>query len=267
MAYASDVGKTSNTMKYIDIIKRLTFVKSMSSYVKLHNWRHFIREFNNFRKLTVNKSKRFSLEWRDLYPCFGDNTASTNFDRHYVYHTAWAARILAVTKPEFHVDISSSLHFSTIVSAFIPVKFYDYRPVDLKLSQLTTEHADLVSLPFDDFSIQSISCMHVVEHVGLGRYGDPLDPDGDLKAIGELQRVLAAGGSLLFAVPIGRPKIMFNAHRIYAYEQILRYFREMQLKEFALIPDGPDSSGIIYDASQELANAQDYGCGCFWFTK
>ena len=239
----------------------------MSSYVKLHNWRNFIHEFNNFRKLSLNKRTRFSLESRDIYPCLGDKTASSNFDRHYVYHTAWAARILAVTKPEFHVDISSSLHFSTVVSAFIPVQFYDYRPVDLELSQLTTEHADLASLPFDDSSIQSISCMHVVEHVGLGRYGEPLDPEGDLKAIAELQRVLAAGGSLLFVVPIGRPKIMFNAHRIYAYEQILRYFREMHLEEFALIPNRPDSSGIISAASQELADAQDYGCGCFWFKK
>jgi len=254
-------------MKYIDIIKRLSFVKGMSGYVKLYTWRHFIREFNNFRKLSVNTKNRFSLESRDIYPCLGDKTPSTNFDRHYVYHTGWAARILALTKPEFHVDISSSLHFCTVVSAFIPVKFFDYRPVDLQLSQLTTDHADLLSLPFNDSSIQSISCMHVVEHIGLGRYGDPLDPDGDLKAIGELQRVLAKGGSLLFVVPIGRSKIMFNAHRIYAYEQILRYFREIHLEEFALIPDKPDSSGVIYDASQELADAQDYGCGCFWFKK
>jgi SAM-dependent methyltransferase len=154
-----------------------------------------------------------------------------------------------------------------VVSAFIPVKFYDYRPVDLQLNQLSTEYADLTSLPFEDESIQSISCMHVVEHVGFGRYGDTLDPDGDLRAMGELQRVLADGGSLLFVVPVGRPRIMFNAHRIYSYEQILRYFSEIHLEEFALIPDRSDSRGIIYDASQELADAQDYGCGCFWFKK
>jgi hypothetical protein len=109
--------------------------------------------------------------------------------------------------------------------------------------------------------------MHVVEHVGLGRYGDSLNPAGDLKAMTELQRVIAPGGSLLLVVPVGKPKIMFNAHRIYSYEQILRYFSEIHLEEFALIPDRSDSRGIIYDASQELADAQDYGCGCFWFKK
>jgi SAM-dependent methyltransferase len=165
------------------------------------------------------------------------------------------------------VDISSSLHFCTVVSAFIPVKFYDFRPADLKLSQLATDRADLFSLPFEDSSVHSLSCMHVVEHVGLGRYGDSLNPNGDLEAIGELQRVLATGGSLLFVVPVGKPRIMFDAHRIYSYEQILRYFQGIRLEEFALIPDSSDPSGIIYNASKEIADTQRYGCGCFWFKK
>jgi SAM-dependent methyltransferase len=254
-------------MKYVEIIKRLSFVRAMPAYIKLSNWRHFIGNFRNFRKLSAGREKRFNLNWKDIYPCLGDRTPETSFERDYVYHVGWAARILADLKPEFHVDISSSLYFCSVVSAFIPVKFYDFRPAALKLSHLSTDHADLVSLPFEDRSIHSLSCMHVVEHVGLGRYGDTLNPDGDLQAIGELQRVLATGGSLLFVVPVGRPKIMFDAHRIYSYKQILRYFGEIRLEKFALIPDRSDSSGIIYDASQELADAQDYGCGCFWFKK
>lgn len=254
-------------MKYIDIIKRLSFVRAMPAYIKLSNWRHFIGNFRNFRKLSADREKRFTLKWKDIYPCLGDRTPETSFDKHYVNHVGWAARILALTKPEFHVDISSSLHFCTVVSAFIPVKFYDYRPVDLQLSQLSTDRADLVSLPFEDNSVHSLSCMHVVEHVGLGRYGDSLNPNGDLEAIGELQRVLATGGSLLFVVPVGKPRIMFDAHRIYSYEQILRYFQEIRLEEFALIPDSSDPSGIIYNASKEIADAQRYGCGCFWFKK
>ena len=107
--------------------------------------------------------------------------------------------------------------------------------------------------------------MHVVEHVGLGRYGDPLDPDGDLKAMAELQRVLAAGGSLLFVVPVGKPKIMFNAHRIYSYEQILSYFNELELKQFALIPDDSRDKGIIQNATSELANAQNMAVAAFGF--
>jgi SAM-dependent methyltransferase len=192
-----------------------------------------------------------------------DNTPNTAFDRHYVFHLAWAARILAKTRPEFHIDLSSSLYFCTMLSAFIPVKFYDYRPPHLQLNGLSSGAVDLVKLPFEDRSVHSVSCMHVVEHVGLGRYGDPLDPEGDRTAIEELKRVLAPGGLLLFVVPIGQPKIMFNAHRIYSYSQIEEYFRDLAIEEFALIPDAPAAGGLIHRAPKDLADAQRYGCGCF----
>jgi len=202
-----------------------------------------------------------------MYPCLYDNTSETGFDRHYIYHPAWAARIIANNRPEFHVDISSALHFCALVSAFVPVKFYDYRPAGINLSGLDCKAADLLSLPFPSGSIMSLSCMHVVEHVGLGRYGDPLDPDGDLKATAELKRVLAPGGSLLFVIPVGRPKIAFNAHRIYSYDQVISCFSELKLQEFALIPDNPDEVGLVRQATRELADMQIYGCGCFWFKK
>jgi SAM-dependent methyltransferase len=228
---------------------------------------HFFKDFINFKKQLINTPVRFVFRWQDRYPCLNDRSSTTGFDAHYIYHPAWAARILAHAKPVFHVDISSSLHFCSMISAFIPVKFYDYRPADLHLSGLTCDAADLLALPFDDRSLKSLSCMHVIEHVGLGRYGDPLDPDGDLKAISELKRVLAPGGNLLFVVPIGNPKIMFNAHRIYSYEQIVTYFSELELKEFSLIPDDPKDNGLVCNVSKEMANIQTYGCGCFWFSR
>lgn len=111
--------------------------------------------------------------------------------------------------------------------------------------------------------------MHTVEHVGLGRYGDALDYDGDLVAMRELQRVLAPGGSLLFVVPVGKPQVLFNAHRIYSYSQIVETFDQLRLVEFSLIPDRDQAGriGIVKDATEELVNQQHYGCGCFWFKK
>ena len=96
--------------------------------------------------------------------------------------------------------------------------------------------------------------MHTVEHVGLGRYGDPIDPDGDLKAIKELKRVkLQKMGSLLFfVVPIGgTSKIEFNAHRIYSYNQVISYFEEFELREFSLIPENGKGSGLIRNANPQ----------------
>lgn len=227
----------------------------------------FEKEFSDFKIKSKRTTQRFNLDEKDFIPCFDDKTSETIFDTHYIYHPAWAARIVKQINPEFHIDISSTLHFCSILSAFIPVKFYDYRPAKLNLSHLESDNADLTQLHFSDNSISSLSCMHTIEHIGLGRYGDPFDYDGDLKAATELTRVLTSGGNLLIVVPVGKPKIMFNAHRIYSYNQVLDMFKNMQLMEFSLITDDALSIGMTFNASKELADQQKYGCGCFWFKK
>ena len=229
----------------------------------------FRSDFDAFGGMLRASGRRFEFDWDDRRPCTDDRTASTGFDRHYVYHTAWAARVLARLRPVEHVDVASSLYFAAIASAFVPVRYYEYRPVDLHLSNLACDAADLTCLPFADRSVASLSCMHVVEHVGLGRYGDPLDVDGDLRAMGELARVLAPGGSLLFVVPVGRPRVQFNAHRIYGFDQVIEAFAGLGLAEFALVPDRDDRDGssLIDNATKEQADRQRYGCGCFWFRR
>jgi hypothetical protein len=262
-------GSTADGAYVKEFFKQISLIRTAYRKIKwLFSFYHFVFEFFRFRNMAQKCSHRFRVDWSDRYPCLTDRTTTTSFDRHYIYHPAWAARVLAQTRPLLHIDISSSLNFCTTVSAFIPVRFYDYRPAELGLSDLESAHADLLALPFADNSVASLSCMHVVEHVGLGRYGDQLDPDGDLKAITELRRVLAKGGDLLLVVPVGNPaRVMFNAHRIYGYDQIIEYFNELELLEFALIPDSPEQGGLLRNASKQQADRQSYGCGCFWFRK
>lgn len=225
----------------------------------------FQREFEEYKSLVADD--RHQVAWEDRYPCLTDRTNNTEFDRHYIFHTAWAARVLANLKPTKHVDIGSSLYFIANVPAFVPVAFYDYRPAELNLHNVTTHKGSLDALPFEDQSIESLSCMHVVEHVGLGRYGDPIDPQGDKRAMSELQRVVAVGGSLLFVTPVGKPKVCFNAHRVYGFDQVLDCFPELELEQFSLIPDSPDDGGLILEADPSLVATQSYGCGCFWLRR
>jgi hypothetical protein len=235
-------------------IRKLVF--SIPAYIM------FFSDLFHFSK----KDTRYKVRIKDLYPCLYDNTQFTGFDRHYIYHPAWAARVLSKTKPSLHVDISSSLHFCSIVSAFIPIDFYDFRPAKLGLSSLNSKEANLTELHFPNNSIKSLSCMHTIEHIGLGRYGDPIDPNGDIKAISELKRVLSIDGDLLFVVPIGQSKLMYNAHRIYTYDEIIDFFIDFQLMDFSLVPDDK-SLGFINNTNKEIADKQEYGCGCFWFKK
>ena len=222
----------------------------------------FYKDFLKFKEL--DKSENLSCTWDNIYPCLNDNTENTSFDAHYIYHPAWAARTVREINPKKHVDLSSTLAFCTMLSAFITTEFYDYRPADLKLDNLLSAKADLTNLFFETNSIESLSCMHTVEHVGLGRYGDPLDPEGDIKAINELKRVVKPNGSLLFVVPVGKPKIAFNAHRIYDPQMILDAFKGFKLKNFALIDD---QNSFLENAALDEAALQNYGCGCFWFVK
>ena len=248
------------------IVRRLVPRSLRRSIITTRLKRKYVRDFSAFNRIAEQTGRDQAL-WKDRRPELFDNTGTTVFDAHYIYHPAWAARIVKRIAPAVHVDISSTLAFSSMLSAFIPVRYYDYRPANLTLSDLESGRADLTSLPFTDNSIESLSCMHTIEHIGLGRYGDPLDPSGDLKAIAELQRVLAKGGNLLFVVPIGKPRINFNAHRVYAYEEIVNYFKDFTLVDFSLVPDNGIDIGLIPNASKEAADAQTYGCGCFWFSK
>ena len=109
--------------------------------------------------------------------------------------------------------------------------------------------------------------MHVIEHIGLGRYGDPIDPTGDIKAISELIRILAPKGRLFFVVPIGKSRIEFNAHRIYDKAQILTLFSKLNILDFTLIPDCGKDGGLVKNPPESLLSKQVTACGCFLFEK
>lgn len=181
----------------------------------------------------------------------------------YLMHTGWAARVLASSRPRFHVDIGGLSYFAAIASAIVPFRYYDFRYIQIPLPGVTVGQADLTKLAFKDDEIKSLSCMHVMEHVGLGRYGDPLDVQGDLKAASELGRVVATGGQLLMVLPVGQPKVVFNAHRIYSYEQVLEMFPAFRVKEFTLVSPPHYIPNADPDRVRHLAE----GAGCFWLIK
>jgi hypothetical protein len=252
--------------KVYNFISKIPFaIHLYKSYLTHIEQIEFYKEFSRF-KILLDKSKRydFTVLWKDRYPILYERTSTTSFDTHYVYHTAWAARKLIENNITQHVDISSSLYFVSIVSAFIPIQFYDYRPVKINLNHLSTGQADLTKLQFDNNSIFSLSCMHVVEHIGLGRYGDPLDPEGDIKAINELCRVVIPSGFLLFVVPIGKPRICFNAHRIYDPVQVIQYFSSMEIREFSCVTD---SGELKINVDPRKFKTQNCACGMYLLQK
>lgn len=196
------------------------------------------------------------------FPQLWDKTTATPVDAHYALQGPWVFRRLLEHAPSSHVDVGSSLMYLGFFSAVVPTTFVDIRPAHLDVPNLRCEAGDILGLPYADGSLHSVSCLHVLEHIGLGRYGDPIDPAGHLKGLAELRRVLAPGGHLYLSVPVGRPTVYFNAHRVFDPETIRRAARPLQLAEFSLISD---DGRLIEQCDLTLAQQQSYGCGLFHF--
>ncbi len=200
----------------------------------------------------------------DSYPCLGDWTSSTPFDAHYFFQGAWLARRIAARRPAEHIDIGSSAQTIAVLSALTNVVHIDYRPLRASLPGLRCMAGDILDLPLGDASAKSLSSLHVIEHIGLGRYGDAIDPRGSEKAAAQLARVLAPGGHLYLSVPVGRERTCFNAHRVFAPETILRMFAGLRLEAFSLV----DDAGAFDEAARpEAARRLEYGCGMFEFSR
>lgn len=223
----------------------------------------YLRYFADWRRYS-SMPKAEIIRLVDTYPQLHDRTSVTPFDAHYFYANGWAMRRIVATSPHLHVDVGSQTIFANLLGAVVPVILVDYRPLKARLVGLQCIGGNLLTPPFADRSIPSLSCLHVMEHIGLGRYGDALDPGGTRKAAHELARVLAPGGNLFLATPVGQRRLCFNAHRIHAAETIREMMAELELVEFSGVSDeGRYVERVSLRAFQDC----QYACGFFWFTR
>jgi len=226
---------------------------------------------------------RLFLDWRrylaaggqaamaDFYPCLFDRVSSTSTDPHYFYQAAWAFREIMGQAPRQHVDIGSDVRFVGMLSQAIPLTFVDIRPLLMELPGLECRAGSVLSLPYPDGVVHSLSCLHVIEHIGLGRYGDPLDPQGTAKACRELVRVLAPGGRLYLSAPVGRARVQFNGQRVQSVQEVLDSFPAVSLVEMAMVdPLGRFLPAVDPQRADMLACQQgglDFALGCFVFER
>jgi SAM-dependent methyltransferase len=172
---------------------------------------------------------------------------------------------LTCFRPTEHHDFGSRLDgFVAQATLICPVFYWDIRVPNFQLPDLTFCEASLLKLPIGNGTISSISCLHVVEHIGLGRYGDLIDPDGAEKALRELERILAPGGQLLLSMPVGRERVEFNAERVWDPLKPLKLFSDLKLLEFSAVNDHGE---FIPDTAPDSFVSARYSCGLYRFTK
>jgi len=181
----------------------------------------FRGEYGRFRRLN-SANAAFALAGADIIPCLTDRTSSTPVEPIYFVQDTWFAGRLAQLGPAVHVDVGSSAKTMALVAQFVPVTMVDIRPVELPAADFSFVKGSILALPFADESIASLSSLCVIEHIGLGRYGDEPDPFGSEKAWRELVRVLAPGGDFYVSVPVDSVnRIYFNAHRAFTRDCVL----------------------------------------------
>ena len=229
-------------------------ILSFPRYIK------FLKDWKKYRKIPNAES----INIKNIYPCIHDNTSSTPLDSHYFYQDIWAFKHILQSNTKQHVDIGSRLIYVGMLSTITEVTFIDIRPLNANLKNLKSKYGTILELPYKNNSVKSLSCLHVAEHIGLGRYGDPLDPEGTMKTIEELKRILSVDGDLYFSLPVGKPKLCFNAHRIHSPEQILECFSDLKLMEFSGVDD---KGNFLENINPSELSSKNYACGMFWFRK
>lgn len=187
---------------------------------------------------------------------------------HYFHQDLLIATKIHQSNPQKHVDVGSRIDgFVAHVAAFRDIEVFDIRPLTSSVHpRIKFIQGDLMSdngVPFDD--CDSLSCLHALEHFGLGRYGDPIDPNGHLKGFKNLTRMLKNNGTLYISFPIGKSGTHFNAHRVFSPVEILEWAKDkFELIDYQYV----DDNGNLHQCKNPSDTPYlDYGCGIYTLKK
>ena len=240
------------------VISHKTLKSKPNFFIKLKNLGLFFSDLSRYNKL--QKNNRLICDTKDLFPRINDKTSLTQLDPVYFYQGVWCAKKIFESKPKHHFDIASQAIMVGIISQFTPTTMVDIRPLTVKLNNLNFLTGDILNLPFPDNSVESLSSICVIEHIGLGRYGDHLDQFGTEKAASELSRVLATNGNLYISVPIDKEnKTYFNAHRTFTRDYVIELFNNLELIEEKYIYGN--------ELTEKYEEARGFGTGLYHFKK
>ena len=229
------------------------------------NTPRFIRTMVAYRRRW--KGGKFPLHIGLLYPQLTDWLDSAGVaNGHYFHQDLWASRKIYEIQPKKHIDIGSRIDgFVAHVLTFMPITVIDVRPLKSDIPTLTFAQADATNLSgFADDSVESLSSLCAVEHFGLGRYGDLVDPDACFVVMREMARILQPGGRLYLSVPIGIERLEFNAHRVFSPKTIIDTFKGFEIVSFAAVDDEGNFRDNV--KPEDFLNARST-FGLFEFTK
>lgn len=253
----------SFSMIGIDVYKVVKSVRGVPDYIS---------DLKEFKKKFKEQRDFDSFHY---YPCLWDRHANSGVaEGHYFHQDLYVAQKIHSNSPEMHVDVGSRIDgFVAHVAAFRKVYVIDIRELKRNVENIEFLRANLLEEPPVNLvnCTDSLSCLHALEHFGLGRYGDPMDLDGHEKGFENLLKILKPNGIFYLSVPIGQQRIEFNAHRVFSVGYLLRLFEShnCRLEYFSYVDDKGDfHREIDWDLGEVDRNfGCNYGCGIFVLRK
>ena len=231
----------------------------------------FLRDYGELKR--QQKLSSVSFPFGELYPCLDDRSDNAGTAKgHYFHQDLLVARRIFANAPRLHADVGSRVDgFVAHVAAYREIEVFDVRPLKSNIVNVRFKQVDLMvplSRALEGYC-DSVSCLHALEHFGLGRYGDTVDFEGHLKGLANLKAVLAKDGKLYLSVPIGPQRIEFNAHRVFAVSTLLDLVSDMRVDAFSYVDDKGDLHENAMLTKDTVANnfGCRYGCGILELTK
>jgi len=228
----------------------------------------FAADQRAFRRAHAASNLRARWPFGDALPCPADrHEQSGAASGHYFHQDLLVARRVFARAPRTHVDVGSRFDgFIAHVASFRPIRVLDIRAMTSTIPNVSFGRCDMMAELPDSLvaSCDSLSCLHALEHFGLGRYGDPIWPEGHEVALANLARIVSPGGWFYLSVPIGPQRIEFNAHRVFAVRHLLELVeRDFEVKAMSIVDDKGDlQENVALDDAEPIdANFScRYGC-------
>lgn len=237
----------------------------------------FIADWLKYKDMyTASGMGNFEVKEEYLFPCLYDyRNQAGDIDAHYFPMDIFTASAVIKSGVKNHMDVGSRIDgfVAHLLASGINVTEMDIRPlIDFEFGygagKLTFVQGDATNLNnITSNSVESISSLHAIEHFGLGRYGDEVNPNACFEAMNAMKRVLKPGGILYLAVPVGKTeRVCFNAHRVFRPDTIISSMSGLVLNKLYIVHDFKICEFDSFDDSvQNLMS--EYDCGIFIFSK
>lgn len=219
------------------------------------------------------KFKKLGGDITHNYMILDDYKASAgSASGHYFHQDLLVASFIKKENPIKHIDIGSRIDgFVAHVASFREIEVMDIRNLEISehknINFIQKDMMDKNSL--EENITDSISCLHAIEHFGLGRYGDKIDINGHINGFNNIIKMLKSGGKLYISFPIGkRNEIHFNAHRVFHHNDIFNWNESLDniiLERFDFVDDR-GKLNLNKNLNTDCKEIK-FGCGIYTFQK